>query len=140
MSRNLILVILIPVTFALFSGCYTGGSFLSQNVTNVNLSNAKFKVVARDLEGCSKAEYLIGFSYSTGFMASTAALARIGGSAKLYDDAIKNLWKSYRDNYGETEGKKLLLANIRYDTDILNLIVYTSTKLYIHADVIEFED
>ena len=140
MRRNLIIFLLIPIMLALFSGCFTGGSFLSQNVTNVQLSDSKFKIVARDLEGYSKAEYLIGFSYSSGFMANTLALARIGGSAKLYDDAIKNLWKNYQAQYGESEGKKLVLANIRYDTDILNLLVYTRTELYIHADVIEFEE
>lgn len=140
MSKNLIIFLLIPVMLTLFSGCFTGGSFLSQNVTNVELSDSKFKIVARDLEGYSKAEYLIGVSFSSGFMANTFALARIGGSAKLYDDAIKNLWKNYQAQYGDSEGKKLLLANIRYDTDILNLFIYTSTELYIHADVIEFEE
>jgi len=68
------------------------------------------------------------------------ALVRTGGSAKLYDDAIKNLWDNFRKDYGDIEGKNLLLANVRYDTDILNLLLYTQTELYIHADIIEFEE
>ena len=140
MRTNLGIFLLIPLMLTLFSGCFTGGSFLSQNVTNVELTDSEFTIVAKDLEGYSKAEYLLGFSYSSGFLTNTAALVRIGGSAKLYNDAIKNLWKNYQAKYGETEGKKLLLANIRYDTDILNLFVYTQTELYIHADVIEFEE
>ena len=49
-----------------------------------------------------------------------------------------SLWKNYQKEYGEIEGKKLVLTNIRYDTDILNLILYTQTKLFITADVVEF--
>lgn len=141
MRKKIIWLLLLPALAALYSGCFTGGSFLANNVTNVELSSdAKFKVVAKNLQGYSKAEYLIGFSFSSGFMANTLALVRIGGTAKLYDDAVQNLWKNYEEKYGETEGKKLFLVNVRYDTDILNLFVYTQTELYIHADVVEFEE
>jgi len=134
------LLLVFPVLLALLSGCFTGGSFIAHNATSVELSDANFNLIARDLEGYSKADYLIGFSFSSGFMANTLALVRIGGTAKLYDEAIKNLWKNYEEKYGEREGKKLALINVRYDTDILNLFVYTQTELYIHADVIEFEE
>ena len=73
-------------------------------------------------------------------MANTLALVRIGGTAKLYDEAVRSLWKSYEEKVGKREGKKLALVNIRYDTDILNLFVYTQTELFIHADVIEFTE
>ena len=130
------------LTFSLLgiflSACSTGGSFLAHNATTVELSDANFKIVARDLEGYSKAEYLIGFSFSSGFMANTMALVRIGGTAKLYDEAVKNLWKEFEEKGGQREGKKLALINVRYDTDILNLLVYTQTELYLHADVVEF--
>ena len=140
MKQKAILLMLIPALLVFLSGCSTGGALLSHNVTNVQLSDSKFKIVAKDLEGYSKAEYLFGISYSYGFMANTMALVRIGGTATLYDDAIKNLWKNYEEKYGETEGKKLVLVNMRYDTDILNLFVYTQTELYLHADVVEFEE
>jgi len=138
MRQKLVYIVLIPIFITLISGCYSAGSFLSQNVTNVELSDPNFTYVARNLEGSSKADYLIGVSFSTGFMANTFALVRVGGTETLYDDAVQMLWDKYKEKHGDIEGKKLALVNIRYDTDILNLFVYTQTKLYIHADVVEF--
>jgi general stress protein CsbA len=153
MKQKIILLLLFPTLLTFLSSCTTGGSFLAHNVTTVELSDPNFKIVARNLEGYSKAEYLIGISYSTGFLANTLALVRIGGTAKLYDDAIQDIWKNYKEKHGDTEGKKLVLVNVRFtegkklvlvnvrfDTDILNLLVYTQTELYLHADVIEFEE
>lgn len=138
--KKTILFIFLLLLLTYLSGCSTGGSFMANNVTNVQLSEQNFDFVARNVEGFSRAEYVIGISYSSGFIANTLALVRTGGSAKLYDDAIKNLWDNFRIEYGDTEGRNLLLANIRYDTDILNLLLYTQTDLYIHADIIEFEE
>ena len=138
MKQNIFRFLLFPALLTILYGCTAGGSFLAHNITNIDLSNPNFKIVARNLEGSSKAQYLIGFSYSTGFLANTLALVRIGGSVKLYDDAIQNLWKTYKEKHGDTDGKKLVLVNIRYDTDILNLLLYTQTELYINADVVEF--
>lgn len=140
MKNIFLLLLLLPVLTIFLSSCATGGSFLANNTTNVELSEPNFKFVARNLEGYSKAEYIIGISYSSGFTANTLAFVRTGGSAKLYDDAIKNLWDNFRKDYGDMEGKNLLLANVRYDTDILNLLLYTQTELFIHADVIEFDE
>ena len=140
MIQKVICLTLLITMLVFLSSCTTGGSFLAQNVTNVELSNANFEIVGKNFEGYSKASYLIGFSFSSGNIANTLALVRIGGTAKLYDDAIQNLWKNYREKHGETEGKKLVLANIRTDTDIINLLVYTQTELYITADVIEFKE
>jgi len=105
-----------------------------------NYDRRQRRVEGRNVEGFSRAEYVIGISYSSGFVANTLALVRTGGSAKLYNDAIKNLWDNFKLEYGSTEGRNLLLANVRYDTDILNLLLYTQTDLYIHADIIEFEE
>ena len=139
MKQKTILWLLFPVILSLLSSCTTGGSFLAHNTTNVELADPGFNIVARNIEGYSEAEYIIGVGWSNGFMASTLAIARIGGTAKLYDDAVQNLWKNYKEKHGETEGKKLVLTNVRYDTDILNLILYTQTKLYITADIVEFK-
>jgi hypothetical protein len=137
-NSNLLILFLLLAVY--LSSCTTGGSFLAHNVTNVELSDNNFNIVAKNLEGYSKASYLIGFTFSSGNVANTLALFRIGGTAKLYDDAIQNVWKNYREKYGDPEGKKLVLANIRMDNDMLNLLVYTQTELYITADVIEFVD
>jgi len=134
-------VIFVLLVYAIsLSGCSTGGSFLSQNVTDIELSRNNFDIIAKDLEGSAHADYLIGLSTSVGAVSNTFALVRVGGTATLYNDAIKSLWKNYEKNYGSTKGKNLVLANVRYDTDILNLILFTKTTLYIHADIIEFKE
>ena len=122
------------------NSCYTGGSFLAQNTTNIELSNPDFKIVEQNLEGSASADYLIGVSSSLGFISHTLAIVRISGTAKLYNEAIQSIWEKYEEKHGDRSGKKLALINIRYDTDILNLLLYTKTTLYIHADVIEFEE
>jgi len=138
MKSKTLLLLLLPLMVIYLAACAAGGSFLAQNNTNVELAQPNFKIVAKDLEGKSSAQYIIGFSYSTGFLANTFALARVGGTATLYDDAVKDIWNKYKEQHGDIGDKKLALTNIRYDSDILNLFVYTQTELYLHADVVEF--
>lgn len=140
MKQKSILLFLLFSLIAFLTGCSTGGSFIANNVTNVELSEPNFDIVAKNVEGYSKASYLLGFTYSAGTIANTIALARVGGTAKLYDEAIQNLWKNYTLKYGDPTGKKLVLANIRIDNDMINLLIYTQTELYITADVIEFKE
>jgi len=121
------------------AGCTTGGAFLAQNQTNIELSEDNFDIIATDVVGSAYADYLLGFSSSTGAVSNTFALVRVGGTATLYNDAVKSLWRNFEENYGSAEGRNLVLANVRYDSDILNLIVFTKTTLYIHADVVEFK-
>ena len=136
LKKTDVLVVLLGAL--LLSGCTTGGAFLAQNLTNVDLSEDNFDIVARDVMGSAYADYLLGVSSSTGAVSNTFALVRVGGTAMLYNDAVNDLWRDFEENYGSAEGRNLVLANIRYDTDILNLLVFTKTTLYIHADVIEF--
>jgi len=138
--QKFLLLLIVPVLLIFFNGCSTGGSFIANNVTNVELSEPNFKIVAENVQGYSKASYLIGLTYSTGNISSTLALVRVGGTAKLYDDAIQDLWKNFREKHPDTEGRNLVLANIRFDNDMLNFLVYTQTELFITADVIEFEE
>lgn len=137
MKKSIIIVCAV-LLMIFISGCTTGGSFLAHNVTTVELAEPNFNYVAKNLEGHSFAAYLFGVTYSMGTMSNTLALVRVNGTAKLYDDAIQDIWKKYKEKYGETEGKRLALVNIRIDNDMLNLLVYTKTELYITADVIEF--
>ena len=120
------------------SGCTTGGAFLAQNLTNVELAGDNFNIVAKDVVGSAYADYLLGFGTSAGASSNTLALVRVGGTATLYNDAVISLWRNFEENYGNAEGRNLVLANVRYDADVLNLIVFTKTTLYIHADVVEF--
>lgn len=122
----------------LLPGCTTGNAFLAQNQTNIELSEDNFDIVAKDVMGTAYADYLLGFSGSSGPVSNTLALVRVGGTATLYNDALKNLWSNFEENYGSPEGRNLVLANVRFDVDILNLLVFTKTTLYVHADVVEF--
>jgi hypothetical protein len=124
------------------TGCVTTGSFPSANVTNVELSEDNFEIVATDVSGEASAGYILGLSGGFGLTSqtSTLALARVSGEGALYREAIRNLWDNFRAEYGDVEGRNLALVNVRFDSDALNLILYTQPKVSIRADVVEFED
>ncbi len=136
--KNITISLIVISLFVLLSGCGTGGAFLTNHVTSVELSQPNFNIVARDVNGTSMQGYLIGVSISQGSDVSMFGLVKIAGVEKLYDSAIKNLWQNYKEKYGDIEGKKLALVNIRQDTEILNTLLYTQTKYFITADVVEF--
>ena len=134
--RPILAIVLLIFTIV---SCTTTGSFVSTNRTDVQLSEGNYKIVATDIHGQSEAAYVLGFSYSVaGFSANTIAIARINGTGLLYQEALQSLWNNYKTQHGNIDGNKLALINVRYDNDILNLILYTSVKVYVRADVIEF--
>lgn len=125
------------------TGCVTTGSFPSANVTNVELSESNFEVVATDVAGEASAGYILGFSagFGVGSQMSTLALARVEGEGTLYRQAIENLWNNFRAEYGDVEGRNLALVNVRFDGDALNLfLLYTRPTISIRADVVEFTE
>jgi hypothetical protein len=114
--------------------------FTSLNTTNVDLREANYKIVATNVSGTSEAGYLFGFTLPNGPLTNTLALFRVSGSGLLYQEALSDLWKNYESANGSVAGKRLALVNVRYDTDALNaLFLYTSAKVNIRADVVEFE-
>jgi hypothetical protein len=123
----------------LLTGCTNSGAFLAANQTIVNLNEGNYSIAATNVTGEAEAGYILGLSYSTGLTATTLALARVDGTDKLYADALENLWSNYEAEYGEVEDGSLALANVRYDSDILNLILYTQVKVTVRADIVEFE-
>ncbi len=122
------------------SGCSTSGMFTAGNVTEVQLQKSNFKIVACGVSGEAEVGYLFGTSMSMGMVTTTFALIRIEGTGMLYKEALDNLWKNYEATHGAVEGKKLALINVRYDSDILNLFVYTRPKVMVRADVVEFTE
>jgi hypothetical protein len=134
-------LISLSLSILIFSGCTTTGSFVSTNRTDVQLSKGNYNIVASNVHGESEAAYVFGLSYSTGGISTnTIAIARVDGTGLIYQEALKNLWTNYETDHGKINGKKLALVNVRYDNDILNLIFYTSVKVSVRADVIEFTD
>jgi hypothetical protein len=132
-SALLVLLFVIP-------GCYNAGMFASVNLTNVNLEAPNYSLVAKNVSGEAEAGYVVGLSFSSGMGAATLALARVNGTGLLYKEALEKFWQNYEAQHGAVEGKKLGLVNVRFDSDILNLIIYTGVKISIRADVVEFKE
>lgn len=123
----------------ILSGCSNTGAFLSANQTIVNLNEGNYSIAATNVSGESESGYLLGVSYSTGLNAATLAIARVEGTGMLYAEALENLWNNYEAEHGDISDRKLALANVRYDSEMLNLILYTKVKVIVRADIIEFE-
>lgn len=139
-SCALVVAALVAVSAIGIAGCSTGGAFLASNITDVQLQKNNFKLVARNITGEAQAGYLLGGTFSTGMTTNTFALFRVAGTGMLYKEALENLWKNYEATNGPIEGKKIALINVRYDSEALNLVVYTQPKIVIRADVVEFTD
>ncbi len=138
--RKIILTCAAIVLAIIVSGCSTGGMFTAANLTDVQLQKGNYKIIARGLSGQSSAGYILGVTAPTGMTTNTLALIRVEGTGMLYKEALDDLWKNYEAAHGPAEGKKLALINVHYDSDALNLFVYTGAKLLIRADVVEFTD
>ena len=133
--------LLIPILLAafIFTGCSNTGAFLSANQTIVNLEDGNYTIAATNVMGESTSAHIVGLSYSTGLTAVTLALARVDGTGMLYAEALENLWINFEMSGEEVEGQKLALTNIRYDSDILNLVLYTKVKVTVRADIVRFD-
>jgi hypothetical protein len=138
MNKNLIVILLFSVF--LLGGCASGGTMLSSNVTQVDLSQGNYTIVATNLSGEGFASYLVGFSYLGGERASIIGFLPTS-SNKMNREATEMLWEEFAKKHGEPSGRKLALTNIRYDYRIVNfLLFYSEVTVYMTADVIEFED
>jgi hypothetical protein len=140
MKLNKYFITLVFISFLLITSCSNNGMFLGMNQTNVELSEANYNIVATNLVGQSRAGYLFGFSMSLGSSTQTLAVARVEGTGMLYKEAMEDLWKNFEAEHGKTEGRKLALANVRYDSEALNLLVFTGIKVFVRADVVEFTE
>ena len=139
--KNLIQNLLGMVVFTLFlSGCASSGMHMSSSLTNVQLSEANYRIVARSVSGEARAGYILGASFGVGMYAQVIGVARVSGDKALYKTAMDNLWNNFEARHGNAEGRNLALVNLRYDVEALNLFVYTQPILTIQADIIEFMD
>lgn len=136
MKRSIVPVVLLAL---LLAGCTNTGAFLSANQTIVNLNEGNYRISATNISGEAASGYILGLSYSTGLTASTLAIARVSGSGMLYAEALEDLWSNFEAEYGTVRDQRMALVNVRYDTDILNLVLYSKVKITVRADVIEFD-
>jgi len=122
------------------TGCANVGAFNAGILTQVELSEPNYKVVATGVSGESKASYLIGVSFSNGAQSGSLSLFRLDGTGALYKEALENLWAAFEAEHGSPEGRRLALANVRYDASTRNFLVYNDVALSIRADIVEFTD
>ena len=123
----------------ILTGCASTGLFNSVHLTNVELSEGNFRIIATNVHGEASAEYLFGMSAAAGSEMHTFAFIRVKGDGLLYKAALEGLWRNFERQYGSIEGRRLALVNVRYDADALNVFgLYTRPKISIRADVIEF--
>jgi len=138
MKGHISVPLLAALLLIVISGCTNAGAFISSNQTIVNLNDGNYTVSATNVTGTSRAGYILGASFPGGVVTHTVALARISGTAQLYADAIEDLWNNYEEEYGDAADRSLALANIQFDSDIVNLILYSQVQVTIRADVVEF--
>ena len=139
MRKKLFLAVVLVVSLLILSSCSNNGMFVGLNQTSVELGEANYEIVASNVLGQSQAGYVLGFSAPLGAATNTFAVARVNGTGMLYKEALEDLWKYFEAEHGKIDGRKLALANLRYDSEALNLLVYTEVKVFIRADVIEFK-
>jgi hypothetical protein len=131
---------LVVALAASLNGCAQTGQFTAGNMTHVELSEPNYKAVATSVSGEAEAAYLIGIAFSDGPKSGSLSLHRLRGTGKLYTGAMDSLWKNFAAEHGEVEGRRLALANVRYDAATRNFLVYNDISLSIRADVIEFSE
>lgn len=122
----------------IMTGCTSSGAFLSANQTIVNLEEGNYTIAATNVMGESESAYIIGLSYSTGLAATTFAIARVDGTGMMYAEALEDLWENFELTGEDVKNQKLALANVRYDTDIINLFIYTKVRVIVRADIVRF--
>ena len=137
MKKNIICLGSI-ILLVILSGCGTMGTFRADNLTNVELSEANFNIIARNVQGSAMQGYIFGISAAQSFGVGTFGLVRVSGVEKPYDSAMKDLWNKFQQDHGSIEGRKLALINIRQDNEVLNTFIYTEARYFITADIIEF--
>jgi hypothetical protein len=138
MKKQLIVVSVLLILAGSQPGCVSTGMHSSTNLTNVELSQANYQIIARSVSGEARAGYIFGASFGLGMFTQTFGIARVSGERALYHAAMNNLWQNFENRFGTVEGRRLALVNVRYDVDALNLFVYTEPRVTIHADVVEF--
>ena len=123
----------------LLAGCINSGAFYAASMTQVELREANYRIVATNVSGQSEAGYLLGFSGSQGGFATTFAFLRVEGDGLLYKAAIEDLWANFEADHGSVGNRRLALVNVQFDADASNFLgLYSKSLVSVRADVVEF--
>ncbi|HZY78913.1 MAG TPA: DUF6567 family protein [Cyclobacteriaceae bacterium] len=123
----------------LVGGCASTGLTASSHITNVQLTNPNFRVVATNVSGEASSKGVLGVSYGFGIATTQLAIIPLTEDRMLYKNAIKNFWSNFEATHGSVSDRKLALVNVRYDSESLNLFFYTKVTTVVVADVVEFQ-
>ena len=137
--KNAILILPALVLALLLNGCVSSGLTASSHITNVQITEPNFRVIATNVTGEASSKGIIGMSYGVGIAGTQLALIPLTEERMLYRIAIRNLWTDFESKNGPIANRRLALVNVRYDSESLNLILYTKITTAIVADVVEFE-
>ena len=85
--KKVISSVFVVILLLALTGCGTMGNFRANHVTNVELSDANFNIVARNVQGSAMQGFLFGVSAPQGSDVSTFALARVSGVERPFDTA-----------------------------------------------------
>ncbi|ELR71897.1 hypothetical protein C900_02136 [Fulvivirga imtechensis AK7] len=108
-------------------------------MTNVELREPNFKIVATNVSGEASSGAVFGVSYGLGMATTQVALIPLSNNRLLYKTAMQNLWNNFESANGKPVDRKLALVNVRYDSESLNLFFYTKVTTVVVADVVEFQ-
>lgn len=137
--KSLMMPLALLLLVVMLAGCASSGVFSATHITNVELSEGNYQIVATDVAGEATAGYLVGVSAAQGGEMQTIALFRLDGEGQLYQAALADLWRSFENQHGPVDGRSLALINVRYDAEAANYFgLYTRPTIYVRADVIEF--
>lgn len=139
MKKTSTIFFLLTGMILLFSGCASTGLTASSHLTNVELSNPNFRLVAMNVSGEASSRAVFGISYGFGMAASQMALIPLDEDRMLYKTVMEKLWEGFEDTHGAVRGRRLALVNMRYDSETINLFFYTKVTTVVIADVVEFE-
>lgn len=139
MKRSLFSLAVLFGVSVFLGGCGSTGLTASGHVTNVQLSGPNFRIVATNVSGEASSKAILGVSYGLGMTTTQLALIPLSPDRLLYKTAMKNLWSGFETSNGPVASRKLALINVRYDSESLNLFLYTKVTTVIVADVIEFQ-
>ncbi len=138
MMKHFMRLFVLSVVLTTLVGCASSGRFNSTNLTNVELSEGNFRVIATNVYGEASTDYLFGFSVAQGGEMQTIGLIPLGDDRLLYKVALENLWRNFEQTHGNIEGRSLALANVRFDSEAVNAFVFTRATISVRADVVEF--
>ena len=88
-------VLFVFVIQVLLTGCASSGLTASSHVTNVQMTNANFKMVATNVSEEATARAILGVSYGLGIATTQLSIIPLDDGGTLYQSAMKNLWANF---------------------------------------------